>query len=188
MVVNWLDSSLFIFNHFNFVLLLLYLFLCIFYSWQVILTLHMVVIKVFLAKWIHLSEKNRADIKESIKKTRLWVYHMKCQAGWITSWNQDCWEKYQQPQTADDTTLMAESEEELKSLFIGVKRRGKKLVWNSTFKKLSSWHLPITLWQIEGEKMETVADFLFGVPKSLQTVTAAMKLRLLLSEEKLWQT
>ena len=49
----------------------------------------------------------------------------KCWTGWLTSWNQDCWEKYQQPQ-ADDTTLMAENEEELKSLLMKVKEESEK--------------------------------------------------------------
>ena len=53
-----------------------------------------------------------------------------------TSWNQDCREKYQYLRYADDTTLMAESEEGLKSLLMKV----KKLAWISTFKKLKSWH------------------------------------------------
>ena len=53
------------------------------------------------------------------------VYHLKCQAGWITSWNQDCWEKYQQPQICR-WYLMAESEEELKSLLKRVKEESEK--------------------------------------------------------------
>ena len=61
---------------------------------------------------------------------------------------------------ADDTTLMAESEEELKSLWWKWKRRVKMLAWNSTFRKLRSWQA-ITSWQIDGETMETVADFIF---------------------------
>ena len=47
--------------------------------------------------------------------------------GWSTSWNQGCWEKYQSPQIADDTTLMAESEEELKSLLMKVKEESEKV-------------------------------------------------------------
>ena len=59
----------------------------------------------------------------------------------------------------------------------------KKLAQSSTFRKLRSWHAvpslrgPITSWQIDGETLETVADFVFGVPKSLQMVIAAMKLK-----------
>ena len=54
------------------------------------------------------------------------VHHGKCQAGWITSWNQDCREKYQQPDNAVDATVMAEIEEELKSLLIRVKDKNEK--------------------------------------------------------------
>ena len=51
---------------------------------------------------------------------------MKCWAGWSTSWNQNCGEKYQNLRYADDTTFMAESEEELKSLFMKVKEESEK--------------------------------------------------------------
>ena len=76
---------------------------------------------------------------------------------------------------ADDTTLMAESEKKLKSLLMKVKewKTGLKLTIQKTKIMASS---PITSWQIDGETMETVTDFLFWAPKSLQTVTAAMKL------------
>ena len=66
---------------------------------------------------------------------------------------------------ADDTALMVESEEELKSLLVKVKG----------VKKLASG--PVTSWQIDGETVETVTDLFFGVPKSLQIVTASMKLK-----------
>ena len=79
---------------------------------------------------------------------------------------------------ADDTTLMAESEEELKSLLMQLKeeseRVGLKLKIQKTKIMTSS---PITSWQIDGEIVETVADFIFGVPKSLEMVTATMKLK-----------
>ena len=79
---------------------------------------------------------------------------------------------------ADDTTLMAESEEELKSLLMKVKEKseiaGIKLNIQKT-KLMASG--PITSWQIDGETVETVADFIFWAPKSLQMVTAAMKLK-----------
>ena len=89
---------------------------------------------------------------------------------------------------ADDTTLMAESEEELKSLLMKVKEEsenvGLKLNTQKTKIMASS---PITSWQIDGETMETVADFIFwGAPKPLQMVTAAMTLKDVCSlEEKL---
>ena len=79
---------------------------------------------------------------------------------------------------ADDTTLVAESKEELKNLLMKVKEEsqkvGLKLIIQKTKIMASS---PITSWQIDGETMETVTDFIFWAPKSLQMVTAAMKLK-----------
>ena len=79
---------------------------------------------------------------------------------------------------ADDTTLTAENEEELKSLLMKVKEeRGKvglKLNIQKTKIVASS---PITSWQIDGETVETVADFILKSPKSLQMVTAVLKLK-----------
>ena len=79
---------------------------------------------------------------------------------------------------ADDTTLMAESEEELKSLLMKVKEEtehvGLKLNIQKT-KIMASG--PITSWEIDGETVEAVSDFIFWAPKSLQMVTAAMKLK-----------
>ena len=85
---------------------------------------------------------------------------------------------------------MAESEEELKSLLMKVKEErenvGLKLNIEKT-KIMASG--PITSWQIDGETVETVADFILGAPKSLQMVTAAMKLKDTYSlEEQLWPT
>ena len=79
---------------------------------------------------------------------------------------------------ADDTTLMAESEEELKSLLIKVKEGSEKvgLKLNIQQTKIMASG-PITSWEIDGETVETVSDFIFWVPKSLQMVTAAMKLK-----------
>ena len=90
---------------------------------------------------------------------------------------------------ADDTTIMAESEE-LKSLLMKVKEEsenvGLKLKIQKT-KIMASG--PITSWQIDEEAMETVRDFILRAPKSLQMVTAAMKLKDACSlEEKLWPT
>ena len=89
---------------------------------------------------------------------------------------------------ADDTTLMAESEEELKTLLMKVKEESEKvgLKLNIQKKKIMA-SSPITSWEIDGETVETVADFLLrGAPKSLQMVTAAMKLKDAYSlEEKL---
>ena len=79
---------------------------------------------------------------------------------------------------ADDTTLLAESEEELKSLLMKVKEEsenvGLKLNIQKTKIMASS---PITSWQIDGETVETVATLFFWAPKSLQMVIAAMKLK-----------
>ena len=78
----------------------------------------------------------------------------------------------------DDTTLMAESEEELKSLLMKVKKETKKAGLKLNIQKTKIMASgPITSWQIDGETMETVTDFNFGPPKSLQMVTAAMKLK-----------
>ena len=78
----------------------------------------------------------------------------------------------------DDTTLMAESEEELKGLLMKVKEEsanvGLKLNIQKT-KMVASG--PITSWEIDGETVETMADFVFWAPKSLQMVIAAMKLK-----------
>ena len=79
---------------------------------------------------------------------------------------------------ADDTTLMAESEEELKSLFMKVKVESEKVGLKLNVQKMKIMaSSPITSWEIDGETVETVSDFIFWAPKSLQTVTAAMKLK-----------
>ena len=82
---------------------------------------------------------------------------------------------------ANDTTLMAESEEELKSILMKVKEESEKVGLKLNIQKTKIMASnPITSRQIDGETVETVADFLFwGAPKSLQMVTAAMKLKTL---------
>ena len=78
---------------------------------------------------------------------------------------------------ADDTTLMAESKEELKSLLMKVKEESEEVGFKLNIQKTKIMASgPITSWQIDGETMETVADFIFWAPKSLQMVIAAMKL------------
>ena len=93
---------------------------------------------------------------------------------------------------ADDTTLMAESEEELKSLLmkVKVKEESEKVGLKLNIQKMKIMASgPITSWEIDGETVETVSDFIFWAPKSLQMVTAAMKLKDAYSlEEKLWPT
>ena len=80
---------------------------------------------------------------------------------------------------ADDTTLMAESEKELKSLLMKVKVENEKVGLNLNIQKMKIMASgPITSWEIDGETVETVSDFIFGgAPKSLQMVIAAMKLK-----------
>ena len=79
---------------------------------------------------------------------------------------------------ADDTTLMAESEEELKSLWMKVKQESEKIGLKLNIQKAKIRASgPITSWQIDGKTVDTVADFISGAPKSLQMVIAAMKLK-----------
>ena len=79
---------------------------------------------------------------------------------------------------ADDTTLMAESEEELKSLLMKVKEESEKAGLKLKIQKMKIMASgPITSWETDGETVETVSDFIFWAPKSLQMVTAAMKLK-----------
>ena len=80
---------------------------------------------------------------------------------------------------ADDTTLMAESEEELKNLLKKVKEESEKVGLKLNIQKTKIMaSSPITSWEIDGETVETVSDFIFwGAPKSLQMVIAAMKLK-----------
>ena len=80
---------------------------------------------------------------------------------------------------ADDTMLMAESEEELKSLLIKVKEESENVGLKLNIQKTKIMASgPITSWKIDGETVETVSDFIcWGAPKSLQMVTVAMKLK-----------
>ena len=91
---------------------------------------------------------------------------------------------------ADDTTLMAESEKELKSLLMNVKEENEKVGLKLNIQKTKIMASgPITSWEIDGETVETVADFILGATKSLQMVTAAMKLKDAYSlEAKIWPT
>ena len=91
---------------------------------------------------------------------------------------------------ADDTTLMAENEEELKSLLMKVKVESEKVGLKLNIQKTKIMASgPITSWEIDGETVETVSDFIWGAPKSLQIVTATMKYKDTCSlEEKLWPT
>ena len=79
---------------------------------------------------------------------------------------------------ADDTTLTAESEEELKSLLMKVKVESEKVCLKLNVQKTKIMASgPITSWEIDRETVETMSDFIFWAPKSLQMVTAAIKLK-----------
>ena len=79
---------------------------------------------------------------------------------------------------ADDTTLMAESEVELKSLLMKVKEESEKIGLKFNIQKTKIMASdPVTSWQIDGKTVETVSDLIRGAPKSLQMVIAAMKLK-----------
>ena len=95
------------------------------------------------------------------------------------------WRNINNLRHADDTTLMAESEEELISLLMKVKGEWKS--WLKAQHSENEEYGPITSWEIDGETVETVTDFIFWAPKSLQIVIAAMKLKDAYSlEGKLW--
>ena len=91
---------------------------------------------------------------------------------------------------AGDTTLMAESEEELKSLLMKVKEESEHVGLKLNIQKTKIMASgPITSWEIDGETVETVLDFIFLAPKSLKMVIAAMKLKDAYSlDGKLWPT
>ena len=99
------------------------------------------------------------------------------------------WRNINNLRYADDITLMAESEEELKSLLMKVKEESEKvgLKFNIQKTTILTSH-PITLWQIDGETVETVTDFIFGAPKSLQMMTTVKLKDAYFLEEKLWPT
>ena len=90
----------------------------------------------------------------------------------------------------DDTTLMAESEEELKSLLMKVKEESEKVGLKLNIQKTKIMASdPITSWQMNAETAETVSDFILGAPKSLQMVIAARKLKdAYFLEGKSWPT
>ena len=91
---------------------------------------------------------------------------------------------------ADDTILMAESEEELKSFLMKVKEESEKVCLKLNIQETKIMASgPITSWEIDRETVETVSDLIFWAPKLLQMVTAAMKLKDAYSlEENLWPT
>ena len=113
--------------------------------------------------------------------------HKKCWAGESTSWNQDAGRNINNLRYTDNTTLMAGSEKELKSLFDQSEEESKKYSLKLNIQKMKIMaSSPITSWQVNGETMKTVTEFILGAPKSLQMLTAVMKLKDTCSlEEKL---
>ena len=106
------------------------------------------------------------------------IHHKKCWAGRAQAGNKIARRNINNLRYADDTTLMAESEEELKSLLMKVKEESEKVGLTLNIQKTKIMASgPITSWEIDGETVETVSDFIFGAPKPLQMVTAAMKLK-----------
>ena len=88
------------------------------------------------------------------------------------------WRNINKLRYADDTTLIAESEEELKSLLMKVKVESDKVGLKLNIQKMKIMaSCPITSWEIDGETVETVSNFIFGAPKSLWMVIAAVKLK-----------
>ena len=118
------------------------------------------------------------------------VHHVKCQAGWITSWNQDCWEKYQQPQKCRWYHSNSRKWRGTKSLLMRVREEseedGLKLSIQKT-KIMASG--PITSWQMKEKKWKQWQILFSWASESLQMVTVAMKLKDARPlEGKLWQT
>ena len=108
----------------------------------------------------------------------------------ITNWNKGYRGNINNLRYADDTTLMAERKEELKNHLMKVKEESEKACLKLSIQKTKIMaSSPITSLQIDGEKVETVTDFIFLHSKITQMVSAAMKLKDVCSlEEKLWPT
>ena len=139
------------------------------------------------------------------KQEREYIKAVYCHPAYLTSMQSTSWEtgleetqagikiagrKINNLRHADDTTLMAKSEEGLKSLLMKVKEESGKLGLKLNIQKtkiMATGH--IIPWEIDGKTVETVSDFILGAPKSLQMVIAAMKLKDAYSlEGKLWPT
>ena len=105
------------------------------------------------------------------------IHHEKRWTGRNTSWNQIAGRNINHLRYADDTTLMAESEEELKSLLMKLKVESEKVGLKLNIQKTKIMASgPITSWEIEGKQWNSVRLF-FGAPKSLQMVIVAIKLK-----------
>ena len=125
------------------------------------------------------------------KKEKEYIKAIYCHPAFLTSMQSTSWEtlgwKKHKPESRlpgeisitsdiDDTTLMAESEEELKSFLLKVKEESEKVGLKLNIQKMKIMaSSTITSWEIDGETVETVSDFIFWAPKSLQMVTAAVK-------------
>ena len=108
----------------------------------------------------------------------------KCQAGWSTSWNQIAGRNINNLRYADDTTLMAESEEELKSLLMKVKEESEKVGLKLNIQKTKIMASgPITSWQLDGETVETVRDYFWG-SKITADGDCTMKSKILAPQKK----
>ena len=118
---------------------------------------------------------------------------MKCWAGWSTSWNQEIpitGRNINNLRYADDTTLMAESKEELKSLLMNVKEESEKVGFKLNIQTMMIMaSSPIISWQIDGETMEIVTDFIILGSKITADGDSSHETKKLFSlEEKLWPT
>ena len=99
------------------------------------------------------------------------------------------WRNISNLRYADDTTLMAESEEELKSLLMKVKEKSEKVGLKFTIQKTKIMASgPITSWQIDGETVETVSDFILGSSKITADGDCSHEIKRRSLEEKLWPT
>ena len=113
---------------------------------------------------------------------------MKCWVGWSTSWNQDAGRNISNLRYPEDTTLMAESKEELNSLLLKVKEESEKDIFKLSIQKTKIMASgPITSWEIDGETMETVKYFIFLGCKITADGDCSLKLKDACSlERKLW--
>ena len=149
-------------------------------------------------------QKLELDMKQQTgsKSGKEYVKAVYCHPAYLTymqstSWEMPGWIKHKLESrlpgeisiTSDDTTLMAKSEE-LKSFLMKIKEESEKVGLKLNIQKTKIMASgPFTSWQIDGETIETVTDFIWGAPKSLQMMTVAMKLKDASSlEEKLWPT
>ena len=110
---------------------------------------------------------------------------MKCGLDKVLAGIKIVWRNINNLRYADDTTCMAESEDELKSFLMQVKKESEKVGLKLNIQKAKIMASgPITSWEIDEETVETVSDFILGAPNLLQMATAAMKLRHLLLGRK----